>query len=228
VLKALEVDQVSFYPLMPATTTRRTMAAQMGAVTFRREKAFYREILAEMSEAYQLSSAWCFSRGTGMIDEYIVDYDEYLGVGSGSFSYLGGSIYSSTFSIARYLQRVESGRTGITLSRQFEPIERMRYDFLMKLFGLSMDVAAMEKKYGGEFRRRLWKEFLFFRAVGALKESEGRYLLTSRGMYYWVIMMREFLMGVNTFREDMRQHIRAEFSVEIEDLKRTVPKAGTG
>ena len=234
VLKSLEVDQASFYPLMPAGTTRKAMAHQMGAVTFRREKAFYEEIFAAMSEAYEPSSAWCFSRGNGMIDEYIVDHDEYLGVGSGSFSYLGGSMYSSTFSIPRYLQLVESGRTGITLFRRFEPIERMRYDFLMKLFGLSMDVAAMERKYGGEFQRKLWKEFLFFRTVGALKAGAGQYRLTKRGMYYWVIMMREFLMGVNNFREDMRQHIRAEFTAEVaEDLRRNTrqraaPKVETG
>lgn len=234
VLKALEVDQVSFYPLMPAATTRKAMAHEMGAVTFRREKAFYRKILAAMSEAYEPSSAWCFSRGAGMIDEYIVDHDEYLGVGSGSFSFLGGSIYSSTFSIPRYLQLVEAGRSGITLSRHFDSVERMRYDFLMKLFGLSMDADAMEEKYGGEFRRTLWKEFLFFRTVGALKASGGRYHLTRRGMYYWVIMMREFLMGVNNFREDMRGHIRAEFTAKVtEDLernagRRTVSKAGAG
>ena len=234
VLKTLDVDQVSFYPLMPATATRRAMAHQMGAVTFRREKEFYNEILAAMTEAYEPSSAWCFSRGNGMIDEYIVDYDEYLGVGSGSFSFLGGSMYSSTFSIPRYLQLIESGRTGITLSRCFEPIERMRYDFLMKLFGLTMDMGAMEQKYGGKFQRKLWKEFLFFRTVGALQAGAGQYRLTKRGMYYWVIMMREFLMGVNNFREDMRQHIRAEFMAEVGDnLRRNarqqaVPKAETG
>ena len=234
ILKTLEVDQVSFYPLMPATTTRRAMAHEMGAVTFRREKAFYQELVEVMSEAYRPSSAWCFSRGTGMIDEYIVDYDEYLGVGSGSFSYLGGSIYSSTFSIPRYLHRVESGRTGITLSRRFERIEQMRYDFLMKLFGLELDVEGMERKYGGEFQRRLWKEFLFFRILGALKASARQYRLTKRGMYYWVVMMREFLMGVNNFREDMRRHIRAEYGAEVAaNLERnarstTAPEAGTG
>jgi hypothetical protein len=86
----------------------------------------------------------------------------------------------------------------------------MRYDFLLKPFGLVLDGKVMTQKYGTAWRRVLWKELLFFRMLGALKREGEVYRLGRRGMYYWVVMMREFLSGVNNFRREMRAHIRLE------------------
>jgi coproporphyrinogen III oxidase-like Fe-S oxidoreductase len=147
-----------------------------------------------------------------MLDEYIVEYDEYLGVGSGAFSYLDGVFYATTFSINRYVEYIGKGRVGIVNARRFDLIERMRYDFLLKPFGLILDGNTMTQKYGTVWRRALWKELLFFTILGALKREGDVYRLSRRGMYYWVVMMREFLSGVNHFRKEMRAHIRAESS----------------
>lgn len=212
-LQAVHVDQVSFYPLMPAAATRRAMSSDMGEVAFHNEKRFYEEILATMRPEYEPASAWCFSRRKGLIDEYIVEHDEYIGAGSGSFSFLNGCFYSSTFSINRYIDLAQNGNSGITMGKAFTERERVRYDFLVKLFGLSLDKQTMEEKYRGDFRRTVWRELLFFKLIGALQEDSERYRLTEKGMYYWVVMMREFLTGVNNFREQMRRHIRAEFAM---------------
>jgi hypothetical protein len=56
----------------------------------------------------------------------------------------------------------------------------------------------------------LWREIAFFHAVGALRDTGARLELTERGMYYWVVMMREFFNGVNRFREQMRLNIPRE------------------
>jgi coproporphyrinogen III oxidase-like Fe-S oxidoreductase len=147
-----------------------------------------------------------------MLDEYIVEYDEYLGVGSGAFSYMNGVLYSTTFSINRYIDYIGKGRVGIVSERRFDLIEQMRNDLLLKPFGLILDGKTMTRKYGTVWRRALWKELLFFTMLGALQPDGGDYRLSRRGMYYWVVMMREFLSGVNNFREEMRAHIRSESS----------------
>ena len=105
-------DQVSFYPIMPAPATTKAMKRTMGTVTFRNERAMYRRILAGLQAKYQPSTAWCFSREHGLVDEYIVDHEEYIGVGSGAFSYIDGNFYSSSFSINRYIETIRSGRSG--------------------------------------------------------------------------------------------------------------------
>jgi len=41
----------------------------------------YERILQRLLGEYQASSAWCFSRNQGMFDEYIIDQNDYVGVG---------------------------------------------------------------------------------------------------------------------------------------------------
>ncbi len=43
-------------------------------------------------------------------------------------------------------------------------------------------------------------KLLFFVLTRALRQKDGWLYLTRKGQYYWVIMMREFFIGVNNFR----------------------------
>lgn len=216
----LEVDQVSFYPLMTAPAARRKMERTLGSAQEQRRSDFYARILEAMRERYRPASAWCFSRiqapahssapGSAMIDEYIVDHDDYIGVGSGAFSYVDGWMYSTTFSINQYRQRLAQGLSAITRSKQLTTRQRMRYDFLVRLFGLSLSREFVRRKYGRGFWLRMAPELLAMRLIGATRHDAAGIHLTDAGMYCWVLMMAEFFNAVNAFREQMRQHIRAE------------------
>jgi coproporphyrinogen III oxidase-like Fe-S oxidoreductase len=155
----IAVDQVSFYPMMTTTSTEKSMRRTLGRVDYDREKQLYRTIVEHMTRAgYERSSAWCFSRSSGMIDEYITEQDEYLGLGSGSFSYVDGSIYSSTFSINHYLRLVEQNKTGIVRQRATSELDQMRYHLMMRLFSGSLDLREAEQKFDHAFQRSLKKE----------------------------------------------------------------------
>ena len=82
------------------------------------------------------------------------------------------------------------------------------YDFLMKLFGLSLDLDELQKKNGVNAYRYLWPEISFFQLVGGLKKQGNMLYLTPKGQYYWVLMMREFFIGVNNFRDFCRGEAR--------------------
>ena len=206
------VDQVSWYPLMSAASTRRPMRQHMGGDVDRsRERSFYELIAEHMLDAgYRRSSAWCFSRQPGLFDEYIIEHDEYVGLGSGSFSYLKGQLFANTFSINRYCRRIASGRSGVVQRRPLGERDQMRYYLLMKLFSGALDLDAAEQRFGARFRRVLWPEMTVLRAVGAATRDGGRLRLTDRGYYLWVVMMREFFAGVSDLRDAMRQHISEE------------------
>jgi len=205
------VDQVSFYPLMSVTSTKKKMRKTMGQVDYSRERDLYRIIAEHMLKAgYTRSSAWCFSRQSGMFDEYIVEREEYLGLGSGAFSYLDGSLYSSTFSINHYLQLVEAGKTGTVRRRDMTERDQMRYYLLMQLFSGSLKKAATEERFGGRFERVLWPELAGLRTIGAVRDADGMLELTESGYYLWIVLMREFFTGVNSLREDMRHNIARE------------------
>jgi coproporphyrinogen III oxidase-like Fe-S oxidoreductase len=217
VLRELQVDQVSFYPLMTAPTARHKMEKSMGRADPRLRHDMYERILDRLTPDYRPSSAWCFSRGHGMFDEYIIDQDDYVGVGSGAFSYVGGSMYSTTFSLNHYCRRVEGGQSGITQRHTLGLKERMRYDFLVRLFGGELRRDYIEKRYGRAFALRMAPELLAMRMVGATRHEKDAIRLTRRGMYCWVLMMAEFFNAVNDVREQMREHIRAELEAWNEE-----------
>jgi len=201
------VDQITYYPLMVSTKTRELVHKTLGPVSEDREKEFYGIITERLVPPYRYASAWCFSRKETMIDEYVVNYDDYAGLGSGSIGYLYGTCYANTFNIRDYIEQVRRGEIPLAASKEFTVGEQVRYDFLMKLFGLSLDLPSMRKKYGKEFDWHLGRMLLPFRIVGAVRYDYRRdwLYLTPRGRYYWVVMMREFFTAVNNFRDYCRQ-----------------------
>jgi len=164
---------------------RQLVKSTLGRVDYGKEEKLYRQITKRLLPAYSFSSAWCFSKGksASIIGEYIVDYDEYAGLGSGSIGYLKGTSYANTFDIPRYIAGINSGKAPLWAARNFNSKEKMRYDFLMKLFATKLDVQSLQKN------------------------TAACFYLTRRGYYLWVIMMREFFIAVNNFRDFCRNSI---------------------
>jgi len=214
-LVKLGVDQITYYPLMVSTMTERLIHKRLGRVDYARGGRLYRMITSMLSSHYQPSTAWCFSRNDSMIDEYVVNFEEYAGLGSGSIGYLGGSVYANTFDVTDYIQRIEKGILPVTANKDCSVKEQLRYDFLMKLFGMRLDMESLNKKYGVNIYRYLWPEILFFTIIGGLKRINNVLSLTEKGQYYWVIMMREFFIGVNNFRDFCRNQIEEQKRVRV-------------
>jgi coproporphyrinogen III oxidase-like Fe-S oxidoreductase len=134
-----------------------------------------------------------------------VDFDEIAGLGSGAIGYVNGVCYANTFDIGRYIEELAYRRLPVSAVRRFSAPDRMRYDFLMKLFSTRMNVGDIEKKYNGKFLKSLWKEMAAFTLAGSFRYFPPYLHLTPRGRYLWVIMMREFFIAVNNFRDFCRK-----------------------
>ena len=146
-----------------------------------------------------------------MIDEYIVDYEEYIGIGSGAFSFVGGALYVNSFSLQMYGERIEEGLPGVMQKREFSQHDLMRYRFLMQLFGLRLDRKAFERDFGVPVEKGLAIEINFMRAVGAFATYDADEItLTAKGRYLLVAMMRQFFIGVNNVRDEARAAISGE------------------
>lgn len=194
------VDQVTYYPLMVSDLTKSAVEKNLGTVDYRKERRMYHHIVRRLLPQYRFSSAWCFSRKESMIDEYIVDYDEYAGVGSGSIGYMDGVCYANTFDIMEYIERLKKDEIPLMASRRFSLRDRIRYDFIMNLFGLDLEIAPLQLRYGGGIVPCLWRDIAALTVAGGLRYHRGTFSLTPRGRYYWIIMMREFFTAVNNFR----------------------------
>jgi coproporphyrinogen III oxidase-like Fe-S oxidoreductase len=200
--KELGIDQATFYPLMASPHKKDALERRFNRVDFSRERQFYDVILKELYHGgYKASTAWCFSRGERLIDEYIIESDDYIGIGAGSVSIVGGNFYVNSFALDRYHELTSSGQLPIVGWRRLSARENLRYYLLTKLFGMGVDKAAFRQRFGDEIGRKLWLELAFLKMGGAVSGNDVLHV-TEKGMYPVSVMMREFFAALNTLRED--------------------------
>lgn len=233
--------QTTFYPLMASPSVARSLARTVGKVDYAREQRFYQiidELLSGGEDPlFVHGSAWTFNRkekdqaaiaregasasgslnraeenaSSAMIDEYVVDYEEYPAIGSGGITYLGNNLYVNTFSVVDYNKAVESGRMSLMGKTTFSKRDRMRYRFMMQLFGLRLDKRQFKEDFGCSVEAGLPVEVAFMRAAGAFAtDNADEFTLTPKGRYLTVVMMRQFFIGVNNLRDQARAALTGE------------------
>ena len=219
---ATGASQTTFYPLMASPAVEKKMAATVGKVDYDREYRFYQIIDGVLSGGenplFDHGSAWTFNRRNttaagedAMIDEYVVDYEEYPAIGSGGITYLGKSLYVNTFSVKDYNATLEQGNMSIMLKTTFSERNRMRYRFMMQLFGGQLDKRQFKKDFGVSIDLGLPAEMSFMRMNGAFEiDDDNRLTLTPMGRYLTVVMMRQFFIGVNNLRDQARAALTGE------------------
>jgi coproporphyrinogen III oxidase-like Fe-S oxidoreductase len=202
-------NQVSFYPLMASPSVQSSLEESVGIVDYSREESYYRQILASLDGVFTQVSGWTFNRGENrLIDEYILDEMEYVGLGPGTFSYLDGTLYANTFSLPIYISRLDRGQMSAVACQRFSRHDQLRYAFMTALFSLRLDKRAFERQMGASLEGSLWPEMTFLRAAGAFeRDTPHELVLSERGRYLLVAMMREFFIGVNILRGQARAEL---------------------
>jgi len=202
VLKSLRVNQVTFYPLMPSPHKKNALERRFTRVDTSREKAFYSVILRDIcGDSYLPSTVWCFSKGERIIDEYVVNFDDYIGIGAGSASLLNGNFYTNSFSLNRYEELLTQGKLPIMRWRKLSEHELLYYYLLSKLFGMKLVKKKFHERFNANINQKLKKELLFLKFFGLIQEKDGEIKLTRKGMYPTSVMMREFFAALNGLRE---------------------------
>lgn len=205
-------EQTTFYPLMSAPSVKKAMEKTLGYLDHAREFKYFQIISEKLSEVYKPSSGWTFSRkDLSMLDEYIVQYEEYVGTGSGSFSYLDGNLLVNTFSLRQYEEKIKSGFFPVYKIRQFSNYDKKRYRFLMEMFDLSLNTEKFQKDFKVPLIIGLFPEMMFMWLSGAFgKWENGRIYLRPESRYLLVVMMREFFSNVNILRDQARSTLSKE------------------
>lgn len=211
IFQSLGVGQVSCYPLMTSPSGLRRLAGATGVPDRRRLRQFYQTISRRLAAGgFAPTSAWCFTRRGRGSDEYIATADNYVGAGSGAFSYLDGTLYATSFSLRSYEERIARGGTGIVTSHALGETDRMRYALLVRMFGLGLDRAWALENFGPKFFRRLWGELRTLEILGAAVPDATGWRLTEGGRYWLMLMMAAFFESVNAYRDAMRAHVEQE------------------
>ncbi len=212
-LRATGANQTTFYPLMASPKTRRELSRAVGTIDYVREAHYYDLITEVLSNEFKPTSAWTYSRDRdAMIDEYIVDYDQYVGVGSGALSFLGGRTYGNTFSLKDYGASIGAGRMSvIKRGRPYSRKALMRYRFVTDLFGLKLDKDRFKADFGVPVEQGLWAEIAFMHAAGGIASHTAEEItLTQKGRYLLMVIMRETLASSNDARDQAREALPLE------------------
>ncbi|MDZ4178596.1 MAG: hypothetical protein U1E29_05130, partial [Coriobacteriia bacterium] len=135
-----------------------------------------------------------------------------VGIGSGALSFLGGRIWSNTFSLREYASAIQEGRMSV--AQRGEPYARkamMRYRFVTDLFGLRLDKQRFERDFGVPVERGLFTEIAFMHASGGIATHTAEEItLTEKGRYLLMVMMRETLATSNDARDKAREALPLE------------------
>ena len=210
-LVELNPRQITTYPLMVTSQTRKSVKQTIAAKGIELADQ-YAVIMNTLGNHYRQLTSWTFGRTHDEgFDEFVVDHDEYLGVGSGAFSFLGSSLYVNTFSLRRYNERIKEGKTGVERRRQFDKHAVLQYRLLLGLFSARLSRKYFREVHGVDLDKALFKEMLGLRIAGAIKdnpEDPDNLIVTDAGKFLGLVMMKAFYSGMDNVRAELRKPLR--------------------
>ena len=185
--KAVKPEQITLYPLMKSPLMRDQIARSLGVSNVDHEEEFY---------------------SININDEYVGTNHEYVGIGSGAFSFLGGRLLINAFNLEEYASRVRKNESTVIATCDFSRSERAKYLFLTELFNGEIDIAKFNSANDLSLRRELGRELSLLRLAGAVR-IEGEIIHTTEfGAYLCLVLMKEFYTGMDkvraVFRDDAK------------------------
>lgn len=209
--QALDIDQITTYPLMKSPLMRESIASAFGhEKDTNNEYKFYELIRGAMND-FRPINGWAFSRKQEQLsDEYVGSHSEYVGVGSGSFSFLDGTLYVNAFDLDKYMDKIANEENAIIAGCTFNHKDRVRYQFLTSLFDGMVQIETFNKALNTNLKRVLAKEIQMLRLAKAIEISDDVIVPTDFGNYVCTVLMKEFYMGMDKVRAMFRPTMGSE------------------
>jgi coproporphyrinogen III oxidase-like Fe-S oxidoreductase len=194
----LTPEQISVYPLMYSPSVKKRIEKNLGKLHNDSEVKFYNIILQTLQKKYNQISSWTFSKkDINTFDEYVVEYKEYIGLGSGSFSFIEDTLYINTFSLEKYKKYVEQGNLSLERFKKYNKNDILKYQLMLDLFSNNIDI----KKY-----KKNKVLFWLLKYLGIVKKD---YIQTTPfGKYLLLVLMKEFYIGMDYVRETSRLRLK--------------------
>lgn len=206
IVKASGAEQVTFYPLMRSNLTTKAIEKALGTKIQDNEREFY-DLICDQMKGYYQSNAWAFSlKKSGLKDEYVGAGIEFIGAGSGAFSFTNGNLLVNAFDLSEYSKRVSQNKSTILAKCKFSRIDQIRYRFVTALFDGAIDISDFNIKNSCNIKIDLIKELTLLRIAGAIKIDKNTIKPTHFGKYLCVVMMREFYSGMDRVRAAFRDN----------------------
>lgn len=217
--KSIEAQQITFYPLMKSNLTKAKIASSLGNSYKDNEYEFY-SIIEENFKDYHKNNAWSYAKEkTSLNDEYVSSNHEYLGIGSGGFSFLGGELFVNAFNLQKYNEKIQNGKSSIIARCEFNLKERIKYLFLTEIFSGFIDIDKFNQTNNTNLLKILNLELKLLDIIGAIKIQNNSIKSTQFGRYLWLSLMKEFYTGMDKVRAIFKNDAKLKNSSKINIMK---------
>ena len=208
IAKKLSPQQITTYPLMKSNLTKDNIAKSLG-VSFKDNEFEFYKIICEFFKDYTQNNAWSFSLEKNKLnDEYVSSHHEYLGVGSGAFSFLDGELLINAFNLNTYTNLIKEKKNANIAKANFAQKERLKYVFLTEIFSGKIDLKDFNHNLKCDLEKELFIELNALKMCGAVKKENGTLKTSEFGKYLFMVLMKDFYTGMDlvraVFRDDAR------------------------
>lgn len=258
IAKSIGAQQITTYPLMRSNLTKSKIESALGWAMQDNELEFYRIICAEFSDykrnnAWGFSKVLdCggnrsenlggnhgenskenreqnqAAQASTLSDEYVSANHQYLGAGSGAFSFIGGRLFVNAFNLKDYCESVAKKRNANIAYTDFARVDILRYLFLCEIFSGQLDIEEFNTSNECDLEKDLRLELAGLKVCGAIRverdflkkrdkgdNSAGENLdfkrilrCTEFGHYVCVVLMKEFYAGMDLVRAVFRDEAK--------------------
>lgn len=194
----LGVDQVTFYPIMPPPMKSKVMP-DYKSLPIRKEIKLYKALIRTViSHGYRPDTPWCMSKiskGKQMIDEYVTEYYDFVGVGLSSIGKIQNYVYVNTFNPSKYHKLIDKRGVSVTRSTRIGKLDKELFDIQSLAFGLKVPKPVMVTSITSFI---LWSlTHMVLRSLDYIKEIENNLL----ALYSLHLIQKTLYTGMNTLRE---------------------------
>lgn len=203
-VKFLNCEQVSYYPFMKSWEKAENIAKNLNITYKNNEENFY-YIIKDNFADYHMSNCWTFSKDKlALSDEYVAKNHEYIGVGSGAYSFLDGRLFINAFDLETYNQRLKANLSPIVSSCYFNNQNKLRYIFLSELFSGSVNIAKFNIQNSVNIFKDLKEIIHILKLSKAIQINKDNIKVTKFGSYLVVLLLKDFYVYMNQIRNNFK------------------------
>lgn len=207
IAKRIAPSQITLYPLMKSNLTKDIIAAKLGVDKTDNEFEFYKIICDELSD-YEQNNSWSFSKEkTSFNDEYVSTHHEYIGAGSGAFSFTDNKLLVNSFNLNEYKEQILSKKSEKHSYIQFSDEDVINYVFLTEFFKDNLDIKKFNKNYNCNLERFLGYKLKSLKFLNAFKIEDEIIKNTFFGKYLALVLMKNFYINMDLVRAYFRKEI---------------------
>jgi len=204
IIKKLDIDQITMYPLMTSNVTKNNMKKNFNYQKNSEEYEYYQLIQNELRN-YNKNNAWTFSKDTALMsDEYIGNHSEYIGIGSGAFSFIENTLYINTFDLEQYENLINNKSQATIAQCSFSLENKIKYQFLTSFFNGSLDISTFDKSLDTDIKKILKKELYLMEKLNILNIKNNIIYPTEFGDYINIVLMSKFYSGIDKIRSILK------------------------